>query len=66
MKNENIDKIVGDYKYGFKTETKGVFSTGKGLSLAVVEAISKFKNEPEWMRNIRVKAYNKLDRKSVV
>ncbi|HKM29849.1 MAG TPA: Fe-S cluster assembly protein SufB [Bacilli bacterium] len=60
MKNENIDKIVGDYKYGFKTETKGVFSTGKGLSLAVVEAISKFKNEPEWMRNIRVKAYNKF------
>lgn len=60
MKNENIDKIVGDYKYGFKTETKGVFSTGKGLSLAVIEAISKFKNEPEWMRNIRVKAYNKF------
>ena len=60
MKNEKIDKIIGDYKYGFKTEAKEVFSTGRGLSLDVVLKISKFKNEPEWMKEIRVKAYQKF------
>ena len=36
MKNEKIDKIIGDYKYGFKTEAKEVFNTGRGLNLDVV------------------------------
>ena len=60
MKNNKIDKIVGDYKYGFKTETKDVFNTGKGLSLEVVKAISSYKKEPDWMRDYRIKAYNKF------
>ena len=53
---EDINKIVGDYKYGFTTEAKEVFSTGKGLSLDVVKKISEYKKEPSWM----------TDRKSVV
>ena len=61
MNNNDINKIVGDYKYGFKTETDDVFSTGKGLNLEVVEAISKFKGEPEWMLDIRKKAYLKFE-----
>ena len=32
----------------------------KGLSEDVVRAISKFKNEPEWMMDIRIKAYNQF------
>ena len=60
MNNNDINKIVGDYKYGFKTETDDVFSTGKGLNLEVVEAISKFKGEPDWMLDIRKKAYLKF------
>ena len=31
MKKEKYD-IVGDYKYGFKTETDAVFKTKKGLN----------------------------------
>lgn len=58
--NNNIDKIIGDYKYGFKTETADVINTGKGLSLEVVEAISKYKNEPDWMLDFRKKAYFKF------
>ncbi|MDF2700717.1 MAG: sufB [Haloplasmataceae bacterium] len=54
---KDIDNIVGDYKYGFKTETKSVYDTGKGLNEDVVRAISAKKNEPEWMLNIRLKAY---------
>ena len=63
LKNQEINEInniIGDYKYGFKTETDDVFSTGKGLSLEVVEAISKYKGEPEWMLEIRRKAYKKF------
>ena len=58
--NNNIDKIIGDYKYGFKTETEDVINTGKGLSLEVVEAISRYKNEPDWMLEFRRKAYKKF------
>ena len=60
MNNNEINKIIGDYKYGFKTEADEVFSTGKGLNMEVVEAISKVKGEPEWMLDIRRKAYLKF------
>ncbi len=54
---EKIVDIVSDYKYGFKTDAKVIIDTGKGLSKEVVLAISKYKNEPEWMTEIRLKAY---------
>ena len=62
MNNENkkINDIVGDYKFGFKTDAKRVVDTGKGLSLEVVKKISEYKNEPEWMREFRIKAYEKF------
>lgn len=44
------------YKYDFKTNAKTVFSTGKGLNEDVVRAISKIKEEPEWMLEYRLKA----------
>ena len=59
-KFEEISSIVGDYKYGFVTETKNVIDTGKGLSLDVVKKISELKGEPEWMREFRIKAYEKF------
>ncbi|MGS0972073.1 MAG: Fe-S cluster assembly protein SufB [Candidatus Izemoplasmataceae bacterium] len=48
--------MLGDYKYGFKTETKSVMDTGKGLTEAVVRQISAMKNEPEWMLEFRLKS----------
>ena len=56
--NEEINEIVGDYKYGFTTDAKTVLTSGKGLSREVVEFISKAKNEPDWMREFRLKAYD--------
>ncbi len=44
------------YKYGFHDEDVSVFNTGKGLSEATVRAISKAKNEPEWMLEFRLNA----------
>ena len=58
--NDQIEEIVGDYKYGFKTDVTNVFDTGKGLSLDVVKKISEFKGEPDWMRDFRIKAYKKF------
>ena len=51
------DDIISDYKYGFRTETKSVIDSGKGLSKEVVEFISKAKGEPDWMREFRLKSY---------
>ena len=47
-----------EYKYGFKDEDQSIFKTDKGLSREIVEQISKAKNEPEWMLNFRLKAYD--------
>ena len=58
MNNKDINDIVGDYKYGFKTETKSVLTTGKGLSEEVVRKISETKKEPDWMLEFRLKAYH--------
>ena len=55
---DEANEIVGDYKYGFKTETTPVITSGKGLSREVVEFISTQKGEPDWMREFRLKAYD--------
>ncbi len=53
-----IQDIIGDYKYGFKTETTSVIDTGKGLTDDIVKEISEIKGEPEWMLDFRLKSYN--------
>ncbi len=54
---KKIDNIVGEYEFGFKTESKPLIDTGKGLNEEIVRAISKYKNEPEWMLDFRLKSY---------
>ena len=54
--NRNIYDIKNKDDYEFKMK--------KGLNRKIVEEISKMKNEPEWMREIRLKAleaYNRLE-----
>ena len=57
-KVEDLDNIVGDYKYGFKTEVTNVLTSGKGLNRGTIEFISKAKNEPDWMKEFRLKSYD--------
>lgn len=46
-----------DYsKYDFKADTKYVYVANKGLNRQVVEEISRIKNEPQWMRDFRLRA----------
>ena len=49
--------------YDVKNEDRFEFKTEKGLTREIVETISKEKNEPEWMKNFRLKSldvYNKI------
>lgn len=49
-------QIKTNYKYGFSMPELAVFKTPKGLNKQVVEAISYFKKEPEWMLQFRLQA----------
>ena len=55
---QEANEIVGDYKYGFTTETTPVLTSGKGLNREVVEFISNAKHEPQWMKEFRLAAYD--------
>ncbi len=46
-----------EYKYGFTTNIESD-TIAKGLSEDIVRLISKKKNEPDWMLEYRLKAYN--------
>jgi len=57
---KEIERIIGDYKYGFKTDTKPLRDTGRGLTEDIVREISAIKNEPEWMLEFRLKGYREF------
>jgi Fe-S cluster assembly protein SufB len=51
--------INSDYKekFGFHDSESGyAYKAPKGLSREIVESISEYKNEPQWMRDFRLKA----------
>ena len=58
MAKNDVNEIVGDYKYGFKTDAEVILSSGKGLNRDVIKFISDAKGEPDWMREFRLKAYD--------
>ena len=63
MKKTQIEDINRNL-YDIKNKDDYEFKIQKGLNKEIVEEISKKKNEPEWMLEIRLKAlemYNKLD-----
>ncbi len=56
--NQEAREVVGDYKAGWKDTENSTIRFDFGLSEDVVREISKLKEEPEWMTELRVKAYN--------
>ncbi len=55
-----LKSIGSDYKekFGFHDPESGyAFKAEKGLSRELIAAISEYKNEPQWMRDFRLKAY---------
>jgi Fe-S cluster assembly protein SufB len=47
----------GEYQYGFRDAEDYVYKSERGLDRDKVTQISKMKNEPEWMTDFRLKAY---------
>lgn len=60
MSEKGVDILeeitTSEYKYGFETKIENE-SAPKGLSEDIVRFISQKKNEPEWMLEYRLKAY---------
>ena len=52
--------IVADQRdqYAFHDEIVYLKESGRGLSRETVEEISRFKDEPDWMREFRLRAYD--------
>lgn len=53
-----------EYEYGFHDKDVSVYNTGAGLTEQTVRDISRMKHEPEWMLDIRLKAYEAFRRLS--
>ena len=63
--NEEAMDAVGDYKYGFHDPEHATIRFDKGLSEQVVRDISALKDEPEWMTELRVKAYKHFEERAM-
>lgn len=57
---EGLKDLNADYteRYGFHDAENYLFKAPKGLTRELVEKISEFKNEPQWMREFRLKSYD--------
>ena len=53
-----LDPIGEINKYDFRNEEHYVFKAKKGLNREIVAEISEMKNEPPWMRDYRLAAYD--------
>ncbi|MBK5109768.1 MAG: Fe-S cluster assembly protein SufB [Thermoleophilia bacterium] len=61
---KKVEGINSDYaeKFGFSDSEDGyAYKAPKGLSREVVESISGYKDEPQWMRDFRLKAYDHFE-----
>ncbi len=52
-----VQDIRSDYQYGFSDAEDYVFKSGKGLTRDLIVEISRMKGEPEWMLDLRLKAF---------
>ena len=60
-----VDRLesLDTYKYGFHDVEKPFFKARQGLTPEIVEEISWHKNEPDWMRQFRLRSYEKFLKK---
>jgi len=58
-----LQGINADYaeRFGFHDAENYLYKAPKGLNREIVEAISEYKSEPEWMRDFRIKAYEHFE-----
>ena len=63
MRQEKVAQDLSSYKFGWADPENYVFEPKRGLSREVVEEISFLKGEPEWMRDLRLRAYEAYERR---
>ena len=59
----DIGQLNEEYQYGFHDAENYVFKSGKGLNREIVEAISEYKGEPDWMRKFRLRSLDTFYKK---
>ena len=63
-RQQAIADDLGDYKFGWSDTDDGYsFTSGRGLTSEVVAAISERKDEPAWMRDLRLRAFEAYERR---
>jgi Fe-S cluster assembly protein SufB len=55
--------LTKEYKYGFSDPEQSFFKSNRGLNREIVEKISGYKNEPDWMRQFRLRSLDIFLRK---
>ena len=63
MSDDEIIDSIGAYEYGWRDSDEYSKNAEYGINADVVRSISDHKNEPEWMRERRLKALEIFDRK---
>ncbi len=53
---QTLENVKSDYKYGWSQPENYVFKARKGLDHDIIEQISRMKNEPQWMSDLRHQA----------
>lgn len=56
---------TSNYRFGFSNPEEYVIKFDKGLNESVIRRISKIKNEPKWMLDIRLNAYEIFNNKKM-
>ena len=56
LKTNSTERIGEINKYDFRTESQAVFKARKGLDAEIVNQISEMKDEPDWMRDFRLRS----------
>ena len=59
----NVDIDLGKYSLGWSDPEEAVFKPEKGLNEDIIRQMSAIKEEPEWMLDFRLKAYERFLKK---
>ncbi len=57
MTTTQPENLVGEYQWGFHDDEKPLFMADKGLNEELIRQMSAMKEEPEWMLEQRLEAY---------
>jgi Fe-S cluster assembly protein SufB len=63
MSNEAQAVDLGEYKFGFHYPDNSIFKTEKGLTKDTIHQISDHKDEPDWMREFRLRSLEEFEKR---